>query len=131
MFESVLVPLDRRNSANIHSRRRWLSAVSRVRLSTWSTLHVPYVPDHMLSNTQYQWEGLDIDEFDERHRVLEEEYLEGVAGRTSGLPTGGLPRRYSTDQPPEAIQRFADESKADLIVHHTTRSRERGASRER
>jgi nucleotide-binding universal stress UspA family protein len=61
------------------------------------------------------------------HKVQAEEYLEEVARRASGhLP--GCPSATLLDGPvPEAIQRFADQSEADLIV--ISRHRRGSASR--
>jgi nucleotide-binding universal stress UspA family protein len=70
----------------------------------------------MLSDTQHRFQGLDLDEYDRAHRVHEEKYLEERAGRTTGhLP--GRPSVTVLDGPvPRAIERFADQSGADLIV---------------
>ena len=127
MFGSLLVPLDQSEfSEHALPTAIALAAESGAALHLVH-VHVPNVGDHMISNTQFQWEGLDLDELDRRHKVQEEKYLEEMARRTSGP----LPGRTSTtllDGPvPEAIQRFADQSEVDLIV--ITRHGKRNASR--
>jgi nucleotide-binding universal stress UspA family protein len=116
MFESLLVPLDQSEFSE-HSLPTAIALAGESGAALHLVhVHVPHVPDHMLSNTQYQFQGIDLDEYDRMHKVQEEEYLEEVARRASGP----LPERPSTtllDGPvPEAIQRFADQSEADLIV---------------
>jgi nucleotide-binding universal stress UspA family protein len=127
MFDSLLVPLDQSEfSEHALPTAIALAGESGAALHLVH-VHVPNVGDHMISNTQFQWEGLDLDELDRRHKVQEGKYLEETARRTSGP----LPGRTSTtllDGPvPEAIQRFADQSEVDLIV--TTRHGKRNVSR--
>ncbi|HEX9886787.1 MAG TPA: universal stress protein [Longimicrobiales bacterium] len=50
-------------------------------------VHVPHPPDHLLANTQYQYEGVDLAEYDLADRTEEQAYLAGVVaklGDTSG-----------------------------------------------
>ncbi len=47
-------------------------------------VHVPHTPGHMLENTQYQFEGVDMEEYDRDHRDEEEHYLRTL---TDGLAT--------------------------------------------
>jgi nucleotide-binding universal stress UspA family protein len=127
MFESLLVPLDRSEFSE-HSLPTAISLAGESGAALHLVhVHVPHVPDHMLSNTQYKFQSIDLDEHDRMHKVQEEEYLEEVARRASGP----LPERASAtllDGPvPEAIQRFADQSQADLIV--ITRHGQGSASR--
>jgi nucleotide-binding universal stress UspA family protein len=127
MFESLLVPLDQSEFSE-HSLRTAIALASESGAPLHLVhVHEPHVPDHMLSNTQYQYEGLDLDEYDRKHRLQEEEYLDKVARRVSG-PLRGLASTTVLDGPvPDAIQRFADKSHADLIV--ITRHGQGGVSR--
>ena len=116
MFESLLVPLDQSEFSE-HSLPTAIALAGESGAALHLVhVHVPHVPDHMLSNTQYQFQGIDLDEYDRMHKVQAEEYLEEVARRASG-PLPGRPSTTLLDGPvPEAIQRFADQSEADLIV---------------
>ncbi len=116
MFQSLLVPLDQSEFSE-HSLPTAIALAGESGAAVHLVhVHVSHVPDHMLSNTQYMFEGLDLDEYDRKHKVEEEEYLEGVARRVSG-PLPGPPSATVLEGPvPEAIQRFADLSETDLIV---------------
>jgi nucleotide-binding universal stress UspA family protein len=46
-------------------------------------VHVPHPPDHLLANTQYQFEGVSMDVYDEKDRQHERAYLEALATKTS------------------------------------------------
>lgn len=52
---------------------------------TVAHVHVPHVPDHLVSNTQYMYEGLDLAEYDDRDCEEELDYLDGVARRLEGM----------------------------------------------
>ncbi len=119
MFESLLVPLDRSKFSE-HS----LPTAIALACESGATLHLVHVHVPKVPN---QYEGLDLNEYDRKHKIRDEEYLEGVARRLSG-PLGELPSTSVLDGPvPEAIQRFADQSDADLIV--ITRHGQGGVSR--
>lgn len=75
MLKSLLVPLD-----GSEFSERALPLACRLARTTGAALHLAHVheahvPDHFLSNTQFHYEGLDLDEYDERHRREENEYL--------------------------------------------------------
>ena len=127
MFESLLVPLDQTEFSE-HSLHTAIALAGESGAALHLVhVHEPHEPDHMLSNTQYQFQGLDLEEYDRMHKAREEKYLEEMARRASG-PLPGRPSTTLLDGPvPEAIQRFADQSDADLIV--ITRHGQGGASR--
>ena len=75
MFESLLVPPDESGLTNIRSVRPPPRSLGRTPRA---------------SNTQYQYQGLDLDEYDRKYKVQEEEYLEEVARHVSG-PLLGRP----------------------------------------
>lgn len=127
MFESLLVPLDQSEFSE-HSLPTAISLAGESGAALHLVhVHVPHVPDHMPSDTPYQFQGIDLDEYDRMHKVQEEKYLEEVARRASG-PLRVRPSATLLDGPvPEAIQRFADRSQADLIV--ITRHGQGSASR--
>jgi nucleotide-binding universal stress UspA family protein len=116
MFESLLVPLDRSE----FSEQSLPTAIALAGESGAALhlvhVHVPYVPDQLLSSTPYQFEGIDLDAYDRKHKVQETRYLEEVARRVSGPLLGSPSATVLDGSVPEAIQRFADLSETDLII---------------
>ena len=81
MFDALLVPLD--GSPFSEYSLPLAAALSR---SSGARLHLAHVhhdnpPDGLLSNTQFQFEGLDLGEYEERHRADERDYLGTLAAR--------------------------------------------------
>lgn len=117
MLRSLLVPLD-----GSHMGEWSLPLATRVARSTGAELHlahvhVPYEPDQLLSNSSFQWEGVDMWEYDRRHRRQEDEYLHGWEQRLQGEGTT-VDARVLDDgaQVTEGLVSYADEVGADLIV---------------
>lgn len=87
MLRSILVPLD----GTPFSERSLPLAAEVARASEaalhLARVHVPHEPDGLLSNTSFQWEGVDLSEYDRNDRRREEEYLHEVEARvgTNGL----------------------------------------------
>ena len=78
MFKSLLVPLD-----GSEFSERSLPLVRGIARATGASLHFAHVhvshpPDALLSNPQFHFEGLDMAEYDDRHREEEKEYLTSV-----------------------------------------------------
>lgn len=81
MLQSLLVPLD-----GSEFSERTLPLAQGLARATGASLHLAHVhvshpPDHFLSNTQFHFEGLDMEEYEERHRAQEEAYLAEVLDR--------------------------------------------------
>ncbi|NJD17929.1 MAG: universal stress protein, partial [Gemmatimonadetes bacterium] len=77
-------------------------------------VHVPHPPDHFLSNTQFHYEGLDLEEYEAHHREQEAAYLADVVARTSGetpVDTALLEGHVA-----EEVGRYAAQVKADLVL---------------
>ena len=77
MLQSLLVPLD-----GSEFSERTLPLARGLAQATGASLHlahvhVPHPPDHFLSNTQFHFEGLDLEEYEARHREQEKAYLAG------------------------------------------------------
>lgn len=75
MLQSLLVPLD-----GSEFSERTLTLASGLAKATGASLHLAHVhvshpPDHFLSNTQFHFEGLDLEEYESRHRDEERAYL--------------------------------------------------------
>ena len=113
MFESLLVPLDRSKFSE-----RSLPTAIALAGESGATLHLVHVH---VPKVPYQSEGLDLNEYDRKHKIRDGEYLEEVARRVSG-PLGERPSTSVLDgHVPQAIQRFADQS--DAPVHCRLRQR--------
>ncbi len=117
MLRSLLVPLD-----GSHMGEWSLPLATRVARSTGAELHlahvhVPYEPDHLLSNSSFQWEGVDMWEYDRRHRRQEDEYLHGWEERLQG-EGATVDARVLDDgaRVTEGLVEYAGEVGADLIV---------------
>lgn len=85
MLQSLVLPLD-----GSEFSERVLPLAGNLASRTGATLHLAHVhvshpPDHFLSNTQFHYEGLDMEEYEERHRNQERDYLEKVV---SGIGNG-------------------------------------------
>lgn len=75
MMQSLLVPLD----LTAFSEQSLPSATELAR-ATGATVHLAHVhvlqaPEHFLSNTQYHFEGLDLDAYEARYQAREAAYL--------------------------------------------------------
>lgn len=114
MLQSLLVPLD-----GSEFSERTLSLAQGLAKATGASLHlvhvhVPHPPDHFLSNTQFHYEGLDLEEYEAHHREQEEAYLAEVEAKVSkevpvhaALLEGGVA---------EEVARHAQEVKANLVL---------------
>lgn len=117
MLRSLLVPLDGSQMGE------WsLPLATRVARSTGAEIHlahvhVPYEPDQLLSNSSFQWEGVDMWEYDRRHLSEEDTYLHRWEERLQG-EGATVDARVLDDQTPvtEGLVAYAGEVGADLIV---------------
>lgn len=116
MLRSLLVPLDG-STFSEHS----LPLASRVAKASGASLHlahvhVPYEPDQLLANTQFQYEGVSVAEYDDRHREEERDYLGGLAKHfiEEGLPADATVLEGS--RVADELSHYADEVHTDLIV---------------
>jgi len=83
MLQSLLVPLD-----GSEFSERTLPLACGLAKATGASLHLAHVhvshpPDHFLSNTQFHFEGLDMEEYEARHRNEERAYLAEIEARLS------------------------------------------------
>jgi nucleotide-binding universal stress UspA family protein len=117
MLRSLLVPLDGSQMGE------WsLPLATRVARSTGAELHlahvhVPYEPDHLLSNSSFQWEGVDMWDYDRRHLGQEDQYLHGWEERLQGEGTTVDVKVLDHGTPvTDGLVAYSDEVGADLIV---------------
>lgn len=115
MLQSLLVPLDGSSfSEGTLPLARGLARATGASLHL-AHVHVSHTPDHFLSNTQFHFEGLDMEEYDAHHREGEEAYLREVA---EGLGREGLRVDSAMlDGPtPDEIAAHAASVGADMIL---------------
>lgn len=79
MVDTLIVPLD-----GSEFGESVLPTAIRVASATGADVtllhvHVAHVPDHLLANTQYHFEGVDLEEYDRHDREEENRYLRGLA----------------------------------------------------
>lgn len=115
MLTSLLVPLD-----GSEFSERTLPLARGLARATGASLHLAHVhvshsPDHFLGHTQFQWEGLDLDEYDQRHRAQEETYLARVLERVHDDGTR-VDTALLEGNVAQKIAEHADTVGADLIL---------------
>lgn len=114
MLKSLLVPLD-----GSEFSERTLALAQGLAKATGASLHLAHVhvshpPDHFLSNTQFHYEGLDLEEYEERHRAEEEAYLAEVRARLD-VDTR-VEAALLEGHVAEEVARYADKVGADMIL---------------
>lgn len=114
MLQSLLVPLD-----GSEFSERTLGLAQGLAKATGASLHlahvhVPHPPDHFLSNTQFHYEGLDLEEYESRHRAEEEAYLKEVEAKLAGeTPVDSV---LLEGHVAEEVAAYADSVGADMIL---------------
>lgn len=114
MLQSLLVPLD-----GSEFSERTLPLAQDLAKATGASLHlahvhVPHPPDHFLSNTQFQYEGVDMEEYEAHQRHQEKAYLDAVVARLGcGVPVDAS---LLEGHVAEELHRCADAVRADLIL---------------
>jgi nucleotide-binding universal stress UspA family protein len=116
MFQSLLVPLD-----GSEFSERTLPLAHGLAKATGASLHLAHVhvthaPDHFLSNTQFQYEGLDLEEYESRYRDQEKTYLSQVERRLAGAAVDSVLLEGSVA---EQIAAYAADVGADMVVMTT------------
>ncbi len=119
MLESLLVPLDgsKLSEASLPVAEALAGAAgAAVHLAL---VHILYEPDSLLGSTQFQFEGVNVEEYDAARRDDDVKYLDGLASR---LVADGLSADAKVlDGKPvaEQLSTYADEVGADLILMTT------------
>jgi nucleotide-binding universal stress UspA family protein len=117
MLQSLLVPLD-----GSEFSERTLPLARGLAKATGASLHLAHVhvshpPDHFLSNTQFHYEGLDMEEYDARHRKEEQAYLAEVESRLAADAT--VDTALLEGQVAEQIAEYADRVGANMVLMTT------------
>lgn len=114
MLKSLLVPLDGSEFSEIPLPLAEALARATGAALHLAHVHVAHVPDHFLSNTQFHYEGLDLEEYEARHKAEEHAYLAEVEGRLDPH----VPSRTALleGHVAEEIARYAERSEVDLII---------------
>lgn len=123
MFHSLLVPLDgtpfsehalplaadiaRATGAGIHLAR----------------VHVPRPPDGLLSNTQFHFEGVDMDEYEDRSRGDERDYLDRLVEQVAQQAPVAVDGTLLEGDIPTRLEHHARVTGADAVIL-TTHARE-------
>ena len=116
MLQSLLVPLD-----GSEFSERTLPLAHGLAQTTGASLHLAHVhvahpPDHFLSNTQFHYEGLDLAEYDRRHREQERSYLAEGESRLDGAHVDTV---LLEGQVADKIAEYAQEIDADMVLMTT------------
>lgn len=119
MFKSLLVPLD----GSAFSERSLPLATTIARGSS-AALHLlqvqqPPVPGHLLSSTQFQYQGLDLDAYAARHREEAIARLDGTAERIGREGVAAHAAVVEGRRVADAIAEHAEAVGADAIVMTT------------
>jgi nucleotide-binding universal stress UspA family protein len=115
MLQSLLVPLDGSEfSERTLPLARGLAEATGAALHL-AHVHVSHVPDHFLSNTQFHYEGLDLDEYDDRHRETEQRYIDDLVAsfEGGGGPVDGVVLEGDVA---EGVADYAEDVHADMIL---------------
>lgn len=116
MIQSLLVPLDGSEfSERTLPLAHGLAKVTGASLHL-SHVHVTHAPDHFLSNTQFQYEGLDLEEYESQYREQEKNYLSQVELRLAGATVDSVLLEGSVA---EQISAYAADVAADMVVMTT------------
>jgi len=115
MLRSLLIPLDgsplSETSLPIATE---VARASGARMHL-AHVHIPYEPDQLLSNSSFHWEGVDLSEYDARHRRDEKEYLSGLEERLGADGTVVDSRILDGPAVADDLARYAADVRADMV----------------
>ena len=116
MLRSLLVPLDGTRFSEYA-----LPLAEGVARATGAALHlahvhVPHPPVALLSNTQFHFEGLDLDDYETQDRRLERHYLAAMAERVGREADAPVDTALLEGEVPATLNRYCQEVGADAVV---------------
>ena len=119
MLDSLLIPLDGSEfSEHTLPYARAVAKASGARVHL-AHVHVPHPPEDLLLNPQFQFEGVDMGEYDQEYRSEEKDYLKGVAKRFQDQTGVEVVEELLEGDVLESIQSYADRASTDLILMST------------
>ena len=119
MLDSLLIPLDGSEfSEHTLPFARSVAKASGAQVHL-AHVHVPHPPEDLLLNPQFQFEGVDMGEYDQEYRSEEKEYLEVVAARFEDQTGVPVVQTLLDGDVRESIQAYADEAHTDMILMST------------
>lgn len=119
MLRSLLVPLDGTRFSELA-----LPLAEGIAQATGASLHLAHVhvppsPEAMLASTQFMYEGLDMDEYDEHERTWERSYLATLAQRVSRESSADVDTALLEGEIPSTLETYAKKVDADAVVIST------------
>lgn len=116
MLRSLLVPLDGSSFSE-----RSLPLAGEIARATGATVHLahvhePYEPDQLLSNTQFHFEGVDMKDYNDRHREEERAYLTGLVTQIGQDGTRVDAKVLEGREVADELVMYADEVATDMIL---------------
>lgn len=119
MLRSLLVPLDGTRFSELA-----LPLAEGIAQATGAALHlahvhVPHPPDALLSNTQFHFEGVDLDDYDDHDKESEARYLDSLARRVGRDSDTKVDFALLEGDIKETLERYAQEVEADAVVLST------------
>jgi len=119
MIDSLLIPLDGSDFGEFVLP--FAKAIAKgTRASVHLThVHQPHTPDELLALTQYQFEGVNMAEYDWEDRTEEKAYLERIASELGAGLESDVSTEVLTGEITGAIEGYAKETGTDLLVMAT------------
>jgi len=116
MLKSILVPLD--GSKFSESSLPLATRIGRVTGAKLhlAQVHVPYEPDQLLANTPFQFEGVDMEEYDAHRLEQDQAYAAEVGRRLNEDGVCAEARVMEGRRVADVLAEYADRVGADLIV---------------
>lgn len=116
MLKSVLVPLD-----GTRFGERALPVAEGIAQATGAALHLAHVHiahphDDLMSSPSFQWEGGNLDEFDEKDRAEEQSYLTALADRVARESSAAVDSTLLDGDVTDSLQRYARKVSAELVI---------------
>jgi len=119
MLRSLLVPLDGTRFSELA-----LPLAEGIAQATGASLHlahvhVPHPPEALLASTQFMYEGVDMDEYDQHDRKWERNYLTTLAQRVSRESAAAVDTALLEGEIPKSLEEYARKVNADAVVIST------------
>ena len=119
MLRSLLVPLDGTRFSEYA-----LPLAEGVAQATGAALHlahvhVPHPPTALIGSTPFQFEGMNLDAYDDHDRDREKDYMAALAGRLTEAYPVPVDTALLEGEVPSALAQYAKEIRADAVVLST------------